>query len=95
VDDVVEALFLAATREKLPRMAYNIAGASSLTLAQVSEVVAEMIPGVTVEFGADPFGSQYTIGTVDLSLARAELGYYPQVSLRDGVRRYEEWLRRQ
>jgi nucleoside-diphosphate-sugar epimerase len=95
VDDVVDALFLAVTSAKLPHMAYHVAGDSSLTLAEIAKIVADVVPGVEVEFGVDSFGGQYTIGTVDLSLARAELGYRPKVSLRDGIRRYADWLRQQ
>jgi nucleoside-diphosphate-sugar epimerase len=93
VDDVVDALFLAATSAQRQHTAYHVAGDSSLTLAEIAAIVADVVPGVDVEFGVDSFGGQYTIGTVDLSLAQAELGYRPKVSLRDGIRRYADWLR--
>jgi nucleoside-diphosphate-sugar epimerase len=95
VDDAVDALLLALDRRGLPRRAYNIAGDTSLTLAEVADVVHSVVPNVRVSFGNDPAGQQYTIGTVDLSVAKTELGYYPRTTLREGVARYAEWLKAQ
>ena len=92
VDDVVNALFLAVMGGKLAHLAYHVAGDSSRTLAEVAAIVADIVPQVKVEFGDGSFGGQYTIGTVDLSLAKAELGYYPEISLAEGIRRYAAWL---
>jgi UDP-glucuronate 4-epimerase len=93
VDDVVDAILLALERKKLHSPAYNVASESSLTLEEVADTVASIVPAVRVEFGDDSAGDQYRIETVDLSLAKAELGYYPKVSLREGIARYAEWLR--
>jgi nucleoside-diphosphate-sugar epimerase len=93
VDDVTDALLLAVTSHKLPHMAYHVAGQSSLTLAEVAGIVSELIPGGSIEFATNSFGDQYTIGTVDLSLAQAELGYSPKISLAEGIKGYTEWLR--
>jgi nucleoside-diphosphate-sugar epimerase len=94
VDDVVDALLLALDCRNLPRLAYNIASESSLTLGEVADTVAAVMPGVRVEFGNDPGGDQYRIQRVDLSVAKTELGYYPKISLREGITRYAEWLKR-
>jgi nucleoside-diphosphate-sugar epimerase len=94
VDDVVDALLLALDRRKLPRLAYNVSGESSLTLSEVAGTVASLVPGVEVEFGQDTAGDQYRIQQVDLSVAKSELGYYPRISLREGIARYAEWLKR-
>jgi nucleoside-diphosphate-sugar epimerase len=91
-EDVVDAILLALDRPNLPRRAYNVAPDSSLTLAEVVETVKSIVPGVTATFGSDPEGDQYMIRSVDLSIAKNELGYYPKVSFRDGVTRYAEWL---
>ena len=93
VDDVVDALLLALDRHDLPRRAYNITGGTSLSLAEVADVVGSVVPGVRVKFGNDPAGLQYTIGAVDPSKARDELGYSPKVTLREGIARYAEWLK--
>ena len=85
---------LALERRNLPRFAYNIGSESSLTLSEVADTVASVVPGVQVDFGNDPAGDEYRIHTVDLSVAKAELGYYPKISLRDGITRYVEWLKR-
>jgi nucleoside-diphosphate-sugar epimerase len=94
VDDVVDAILLALDRPNLPRLAYNVAGESSLALSEVAEIVASIVPGVRVGFGADAAGDQYRIQKVDLSVAHRELGYYPKVTLREGIARYAEWLKR-
>jgi nucleoside-diphosphate-sugar epimerase len=91
-DDVVDALLLALDAGKLPRQAYNVSGETSLTLGEIAETVASVVPGVDVTFGESPLGDQYRIGAVDLSAAKKELGYYPKVPLKDGIARYRDWL---
>jgi UDP-glucuronate 4-epimerase len=93
VDDVVDALLLALDCGKLPRQAYNVSGDTSLTLAEISEVVRGVVPGVRVTFGNSSLGGQYRIRDVDLSIARKELGYFPKVSLKEGISRYAIWLK--
>jgi nucleoside-diphosphate-sugar epimerase len=93
VDDIVDALLLALNAKTLPRLAYNAAGDTSLTLSEVADVVRRIVPGVQVAFGDDPQGDQYKIREVDLSIAQKELGYYPKISLEEGIRRYARWLK--
>lgn len=93
VDDIVDALLLALNAKTLPRSAYNAAGDTSLTLSEVADTVKEIVPGVQVAFGDDRQGDQYKIQAVDLSIAQKELGYYPKVSLEEGIERYARWLK--
>lgn len=95
VDDVADAVMQALERKKLPRLAYHVAGDSSLTLQEIADIVRGIVPGVRVTFGNDPAGAQYRIRDVDLSNAKNELGYFPRVSLKDGISRYAKWLKHQ
>lgn len=92
VDDVVDAIMLAWERRNLPHRAYNVAGDSSLSLEEVAERVASVVPGVRVRFAENGSAEQYRTRNVDLSLAKNELSYAPRVTLEDGIRRYMEWL---
>ena len=84
---------LALDAKDLPRRAYNVSGGSSHSLAEVAEIVAGIVPGVSVTFGDDPVGREYAIGRVDESIAARELGYRPKVTLAAGIADYAEWLK--
>ena len=93
VTDAVDALAAAIRTTRLSRSIYNIAGGTSLTLKEVAETTASVLPGLRVEFGDDPAGSEYCLGDIDISAAIAELGYRPQFSLGAGIAAYAEWMR--
>ncbi|MBI4182675.1 MAG: NAD(P)-dependent oxidoreductase [Proteobacteria bacterium] len=93
VEDALDALHAALDAPPLKRRVYNITGGTSLSLAEVAERVARIVPGVEVSFGDDPHGEQYTLGEVDISAARGDLGYVPRFGLDKGIAAYAEWLR--
>lgn len=95
VDDVVDALELALDAGKLPHRIYNVWGGTTLTLREVADTVASIVPGVKVEFGDDPSGREYAIRGVDASLAERELGYRPKTTLAAGIAAYRDWLKEQ
>lgn len=94
VDDVVEALVAALGGRDLPHRIYNISGNDSLTLREVAEVVARVVPGANIYFDATPTGQENQRGMVDISAAARDLVYTPKVSLEEGISTYAKWLRR-
>lgn len=92
VNDVSRALVLALGKRDLPRMEYFITGNSWLTLGDIARMVEEIVPGarIQVEAGADPVDDWQ--GQFDISNAARDLGYQPQITLRDGIASYRDWL---
>ncbi len=93
VEDVVSAIVLALDRADLPRLAYNVSGGANPTLKEVAAAVAAAVPRATIEFGSDSQPFEAPIGPLDIRAAQRELGYVPNVSLRDGVAAYALWLK--
>jgi len=93
VDDAVSAIVLALDIENLPYSAYNVSGMSPVTLEQVADTVRSILPDTRVEFGNGHRCSGNTVGPLDLTAAQRDLGYHPEVTLRDGIVAYTNWLR--
>jgi UDP-glucuronate 4-epimerase len=93
IDDVVEALFAALYAGPTPQRVYNISGGTSLTLMEVANIVAKILPDISVQFGDDPLSREYTLKQVDISAAKRDLGYVPKVGLAEGIAAYVDRLR--
>ena len=94
IDDAVAGVLAAARAPaKLPRRAYNITAGEGVPIQRVIETLTSLLPELRVRFleggGASLPGP---IG-FDPSNAAHDLGYRPQVSLMQGLRRYVEVLR--
>ena len=88
VDDVLEALLLAAGSEASCGRIYNVAGDRALTLAEVAELAVVANGGGA--YSVCPFPEErkrIDIGDyyADGALIRAELGWTPRVSLEQGL----------
>jgi nucleoside-diphosphate-sugar epimerase len=90
VDDVVDALLVAALDPGSDAMTYNVGGHEVLSLAETADIVREVLPSASYllrEYPADrkkiDIGDYYT----DYSLIRARTGWQPRVSFREGVER--------
>lgn len=95
VDDVVDALLRALSGHARSRLTYNISGAESLRLDELSALVASVVGPVKVRYSPTGGSPRNDRGTIDISAARQDLGYEPRVGLREGVIAYAEWLGRQ
>lgn len=95
VSDTVRGLMLAAESDRLVGEAVNIARGREVTIDQVAQIVLECVPDSTsrVELQEARPGDVRR-HYADISKARRLLGFEPKVSLREGIRRYVDWLRR-
>lgn len=93
IDDAADAMVAALDRTDLPQQAYNISGGSWLTLAEIAQAVARVVPGarITVAPGDDPGDVRQE--RFDIAAAERDLGFVPRISLEDGVASYLEWLK--
>jgi UDP-glucose 4-epimerase len=91
VHDAVNATVAAAVRGVAGRV-YNIGGGSRVSVNHVVEVIGRVTgrqPIVEVE-SAQPGDMRHTYA--DTSLARADLGFQPQISLEEGLKAEYQWL---
>lgn len=93
IDDVVEATFLAATTPKAAGQVMNVGSGVATT---VNEVVEQLFAAFGERVPARVSG-QYRLGDIrhnvaDVSRLREVLGFTPQISFDEGVRRFVEWV---
>jgi nucleoside-diphosphate-sugar epimerase len=92
IDDVVAAN-IAALDRGVPGRAYNIGGGSRVTMNHVIEK-ASLITGVDIKVThTETKKGDLRDTSADISLARADLGYKPSVSLEDGLKFEWEWIK--
>ena len=89
VDDIVSGIVLAMGGAD--GAVYNLGGGSRVTLLEAIRTL-ESVAGLTAEVrGEDVQAGDVRHTWADLSRAREELGYAPQVALEEGLRREAEW----
>ena len=94
VDDAVDALLLLASTEHDGSMV-NIGSGQAVSVAELTERMLE-VAGSTLSVRYVP--ADWTAGSrrvADCSRARSELGWEPQVPLRDGLTRIWNWMSRE
>ena len=98
VADVATAAMLAGTRSNAQRQIYNITGGQGATLREIVSIYEEVtgrkrlvisVPEVVLK---SVLGSRvHPMRRYGIDKARRELGYQPQVSLAEGLRRTLDW----
>jgi len=93
VGDTVAGLLLAAEAPGLTGRSVNIARGVEVSINEIARLVLEACgSSLEPEFGPErPADVRRHYG--DISRARKELGFAPQVGIADGIRRYVEWFR--
>lgn len=88
VDDVVEALLLAALNPRADGQVFNLGSREVVSLKRLAEMLVELHPGARFEIVPFPperkaidIGDYYS----DYSKVGAELGWQPQMGLRQGL----------
>jgi nucleoside-diphosphate-sugar epimerase len=91
VHDAVSATVAAATGG-VPGRVYNIGGGSRVSVNQVIAMIGRVAgqPPIVEIDPAQPGDMRHTYA--DTSLARADLGFEPRVSLADGLKAEHQWL---
>jgi UDP-glucose 4-epimerase len=93
VGDTVAGLLLAADAPGLTGRSVNIARGVEVSINEIARLVLDTCgSSLEPEFGPErPADVRRHFG--DISRARAELGFVPQVNIADGIRRYVDWFR--
>ena len=91
VDDLVDGIL------RLLEAGYtapvNLGGPEEITVRRLAEVVAELTGSTGGIVGTDRPAGDPQVRCPDISVARRELGWSPQVGLRDGLSRTIAWFR--
>ena len=97
VDDVVDALLLAATSPVADGQVYNLGSDEVVSLKQVAQILAELSPGASYEIVPFPperkaidIGDYYS----DYARIRKDLGWQPRVDLHQGLKNCIDYYRR-
>lgn len=91
VDNVVEANLLAMEVQGVTGKVYNVACGDRVTLNQLYGELRQLLDSNVDPRYADARRGDVKHSLADIGRARAELGYQPSVSLREGLRRTIEY----
>jgi UDP-glucuronate decarboxylase len=94
--DVADAVFCVISSQNSNGI-FNIAGGAPISMHNLAELVVKAIPGTkskVVPSGQRDPQEEYR-AAFDTSKARKQLGWYPTVSLEDGIRHWAQYLRGQ
>jgi UDP-glucose 4-epimerase len=93
VDNVVDANLLAMDADAVAGRVYNVACGESATLNELVTSLSEIMGTHIKPIYRPPRSGDVKHSLADISRARAELGYQPTVSFRDGLERTVEAIR--
>ncbi len=94
IDDVVECVFAAMSRDAARGELVNIGSGTGVRLREMMQLVHDKIGTGKLEFGAVPYrpGENMTL-VADVARARRVLGWRAMTSLSDGLDRTIDWYR--
>src|SRR4029434_8124850 len=91
VEDAAQGLVAAALHDNASQKAYNITRGQGRTIREAAEIVARLVPGT--EIGLTQRHKRMPVrGTLDVNLARREIGFAPRVDLEEGLAKYHAYL---
>jgi UDP-glucose 4-epimerase len=86
---------VAALKETAENGTYTLCGKESITIERLARMVKRLFSSdIDIEYHP-PRENDYGGEVFDLDKARRELGWEPEVSLEDGIKRFAEWYQRQ
>lgn len=96
VKDVCQALILAMEKKEANGEIFNVASGEPITIKEVAEIITEKINPKLRPI----YTNQYRIGDIrhclaDISKIKNKLGYKPEISFREGITEFIEWVKSQ
>jgi UDP-glucuronate 4-epimerase len=91
IDDIVDGTIAAANRGRAGGV-YNLGGGEPVELRRALKLIAELLGhDIVIDYGSRGLGDVQRTGC-DGRLARAELGFAPRISLREGLASHLAWV---
>jgi nucleoside-diphosphate-sugar epimerase len=91
VNDAADGIVAAATLEQAANDTYNITKSHSVSLLQAAEMIVKIVGQGTIEC-RDKDADFPSRGALNITKARAVLGYDPKVDVEEGFQNYYKWL---
>ena len=91
VDNVVQANLLAMEPPEAAGKVFNVAYGESVTLNRLVQLIGEITGRELIVDYAAPRPGDVRHSRADITRARTELGYEPEVDFTEGLRRTVEW----
>ena len=92
VTDSAQGIVLTLFSRSPEHQVFNISSGQAYTLNQLVDVLKKYIPGASVEIKSVKAVFPRS-APLDITRAKKELGYYPRVSLDEGIKRLIAWLK--
>jgi UDP-glucose 4-epimerase len=98
IDDCVDGIVNALDKPKHRYDVYHIATGEAPSLAEIVDIIHELVPGADLAIGPGPYrfvdGTEtLRKGALDITRARNELGYQPRYPIRQGLAAYVDATR--
>src|SRR5262249_3777462 len=92
IDDLCAALLAAleapkAALREVETLAYNVTGPGYPTFREIARIVQRLVPGATIQETGAPDKAAMNAGKMWAVAIKRDLGWEPQVSIGEGVRR--------
>lgn len=91
VGDAVQALLKAADTPGISGRVYNVGAGGSVTILELVQILNRLLGTAIQPSFQPPRPGDVRFSRADISRARAELGYRPEVSVEEGLRRTLKW----
>ncbi|MGH2403191.1 MAG: NAD-dependent epimerase/dehydratase family protein [bacterium] len=91
-EDAARGFVLAALHPAAANEVFNITRGEGRSIRELAEVIGALVPGTRIDSQHET-EKRPERGTLDISKARRVLGYEPQISLEEGMKRYVAYVR--
>lgn len=93
LDDCVKAIAVIAMADQLPHTEYNVGGGEIVDYSRIVDKVKAIYPEVPVHIGPGDLGYD-NLGALSVERAFHDFGWKPEISIEEGIERYNQWLRK-
>lgn len=92
VKDVARACILAMDTVSLHHNVYNITGGTQISYEELTTYVKEIYPTADISIGPGTIDILDMNSPFDITRAKEDLGYIPEINLSTGIYEYAKWL---
>ena len=94
IDDVVKGIALATLSNSLRHTEYNLGGGQKTNFSEVISIVKELLPEANINIGNGDLGFD-NLGALDINRAYEDFNWIPEVTVKEGIKRYLGWMKNQ